>query len=117
DVRADVRPGGTMIGAPVIYLRSGAGVGAPLQRGDTIRAVPTTGLDQLAARASVATKQLPALLADLRMIAGHVKSANGSVAPLMDRGAMRQVERSRAQAGALLERLTRGKGITSMRTA
>ncbi len=116
DVRADVRAGGTMIGAPVIYLRSGTGVGGPLQPGDTIRAIPRTGLDELTARASLATKQLPALVADLRAIAGHVKSASGSVAPIMDRGAIRQVEGARAQAGALLERLTRGKGVVSMRT-
>src|SRR5262245_2688022 len=68
DSRADVRPGGTLIGAPVIYISSGTPHAEPLAVGDTIQGWSSKEIDLFGTANNFAKNELPALFADLRSL-------------------------------------------------
>jgi ABC-type transporter Mla subunit MlaD len=119
DSRADVRPGGTLIGAPVVWLSLGTQTGGRIEPRDTIPARARHNVEVMTARATSVLDQLPALLADGRTIVAGLKSAKGSIAPLLDpeRGTMRQVGVAQSRASQLMEQVQKGAGTTAARAA
>jgi hypothetical protein len=107
DSDARIRPGGTLIGTPVIDLASGTSRAAPLVAGDTIRAIPVVDGRSIAASAADATRELPAIMADARrMLAGLQQDGHGSIGPLARDG----TDRLDALARAFSRTATSGDG-------
>ena len=74
DSYAQIRPGGTLIGTPVIFISSGT-LGSPgLKDGDTLRARPTAGVGSVAEGAANLAPQLGALVSAAKSI--HSKTTH-----------------------------------------
>jgi ABC-type transporter Mla subunit MlaD len=110
DSRADVRPGGTLIGAPVVYISSGTLRAPALAKGDTIEGLPGSEVDVLATASRLASKEVPALLADVRQLTANVHAPRGSIGPLLDGSTMRQVTRALDGTSRLADRVTSAGG-------
>src|SRR3954462_867691 len=61
DSRADLRSGGTIIGAPVVYLSSGTIAARPVMPGDTLRGAGKSDLEIAASRATEAMEEVPGI--------------------------------------------------------
>ncbi len=86
DTRAQIRPGKSMIGVPVVYL-SGGSVGFPgLHSGDTIRSVTSTAVTDLGADMSSAAKDVRGLASEARTLAGNLSGTRGTVGAMRARG-------------------------------
>jgi len=85
DTRAQIRPGSSMLGSPVVYL-SGGTLDAPVIRdGDTLVAQPQSALDETRAAVAVAVDQIPALRADVESLTSQLFSRSGTIGAVSTR--------------------------------
>jgi hypothetical protein len=79
DTRAQIRPGSSMLGSPVVYL-SGGTLDAPIVRdGDTLVAQPQSAFDETRAAVAVAVAEIPALRADVESLTSQLFSSSGTI--------------------------------------
>ena len=79
DTRAQIRPGTSMLGAPVIYLSGGTPQAAAIRAGDTLVAQPQSAFDETRAAVAVAVDQMPALRADVESLTSQLFSRSGTL--------------------------------------
>ena len=65
DAVAQIRPGGSLIGAMVVYLYPGTTSTPTIRDGDTVRAKPQSDGESATAQLGAATKELPAIMGDV----------------------------------------------------
>ena len=97
-----VRPGTSLIGSPVVSVAASRGTSAPAVRdGDTLFADPNDQFETIRARVTnTAGTELPVILANLRVLAVQLRTAQGTLGALGVTG----TDRLAATAG-LLERI------------
>jgi phospholipid/cholesterol/gamma-HCH transport system substrate-binding protein len=79
DTRAQIRPGTSMLGAPVVYLSGGTPRASALEDGDTIIAQPQSALDETRAVFANAEDQIPALRANVESLTTQLFSHSGTI--------------------------------------
>jgi MlaD protein len=107
DSYAQIRPGGTLIGANVVYLTIGTPGAPPIAEGDTMRSRPQGGFESIASGATVAMRELPMILADLKLMRAQLTSARSTVGAFIgaDIAAARELDALGTRAGALGDRV------------
>ena len=85
----DIRPGGNMIGAPVVAIAPGAAGRPSIQPGDTLRAASGKQFARARADFATATQGVPAVLANVRLLGAQLRSARGTLGALGIGGAPR----------------------------
>lgn len=114
DSRIQVRPGGNLIGPVVVFIESGTPSGRLVRAGDTLRALGQTDAELLMEDLGGATRQLPGILADGRIVVGHAASSRGTVGALMKDGLPADEMRAlRRNIGVLRARIAGGGTGTS----
>jgi phospholipid/cholesterol/gamma-HCH transport system substrate-binding protein len=112
DAVAQIRPGGSLIGAMVVYLAPGTTAAPTIRDGDTVRAKPQSDAETTTAQLSAATKEIPAIVGNVKSIRSSLSSTRGTVGALMqsarsDRGAMQSAS---TQLARLRARMVNGHG-------
>jgi len=112
DAVAQVRTGGSMIGAMVVYLTPGTSAAPAIRDGDTVRAKPQAETESATAQLSAATKELPAIVRNVKSIRSSLNSTSGSVGALMqsaraERGTMQSAS---ARLASLRRRMVNERG-------
>lgn len=79
DTRAQIRPGSSMLGAPVVLLSGGTMTAPPIRQGDTLIAQPQTAFDETRAAIATGIDQLPALQADVESLTTQLFSHTGTI--------------------------------------
>jgi hypothetical protein len=79
DTRAQIRPGTSMVGTPVVYLSGGSRGAAAIRAGDTLIAQPQTAFDETRAAIAAGIAQLPALKADVESLTTQLFSQSGTI--------------------------------------
>lgn len=86
DSRIQVRPGGNLIGPVVVFIESGTPSGRPVRSGDTLRAQGKSDVDLVRESFGRATRDLPEILAEGKVVVGYAKSPDGTIGTVMTRG-------------------------------
>ena len=112
DAVAQIRTGGSLIGAMVVYLAPGTSAAPEIRDGDTVRAKPQAEGEAMTDRLGAATKELPAIVRNVKSIRSSLTSTSGSVGALMqsaraERGAMQSAS---ARLASLRRRMVNGRG-------
>ena len=76
---AQVRAGGTLIGAQVVWLGAGTVDHPPLTDGDTILAKQQGDTEGVTARAAMASREFPAIIANIKLLAQLLTTAEGTL--------------------------------------
>lgn len=111
DAEAQIRSGGTIIGAVVVYLTAGTPAGGPLQPGDTIHAKPQVDVEGASGRFGAAAKEFPILARNFKEIAGALNDSHGTAGAFLKeqtRPGPTQFTRMRAELTALGARAQSG---------
>lgn len=82
DALAQVRSGGTLIGAPVVNISGGSTQARAVVSGDTLRALAQNDFEQVASRFGVASREFPAIIANVKLLGGALTSAQGTLGAL-----------------------------------
>ena len=112
DAVAQIRPGGSVIGAMVVYLSPGS-TGAPTIRdGDTLHANPQSDVEMATARFGVAARELPAIMANVKTIRSELQSSRGTMGALMQGGGFERgpLRTAAARVSSLRQRMSGGRG-------
>lgn len=105
DATAQIRAGATLVAPPVVYLGAGTPAAPAVSGGDTIRAVAGPDLEQVTSRVAVAAKEFPAIIANVKLLSGQLRSAQGTLGALGVEGmppAMGQAQARMTAVGAEL---------------
>lgn len=112
DAVAQIRPGGSLIGAMVVYLYPGTMSAPAIRDGDTVHAKPQSDAESATAQFGAATKELPAILGNVKSIRSELQSTSGSIGALMqsaqgERGALQSAS---TQLARFRRRMSDGRG-------
>jgi hypothetical protein len=108
DSRAELRSGGTVIGAPVIYISSGTLAAREVVPGDTLRAAGNPDLENAASRVTESAAQLPQILDDSRAVLSNVQLTRERMSHIL--AAAPTGRTFGASASEFMRRLTTGRG-------
>ncbi len=109
-----IRPGGSLIGAPVVAIESATTDAPPVRAGDTLVADVASEFETIRGRltATVGT-EVPVVLGNLRLIGAQLQSARGTLGALGIEGPGRLASTADS-ASALLGKVTQGSGTVGM---
>jgi ABC-type transporter Mla subunit MlaD len=112
DAVAQIRPGGSVIGAMVVYLSSGSAGTPEVRDGDTLRAKPQSDAEAATAQFGAATRELPAIMQNVKTIREELGSSGGTMGALMQGKTFEggQLRSTGAHLSRLRERMTGGRG-------
>lgn len=109
DAVAQITSGGTLIGAPVIYLSSSASSAPPLAEGDTLHSLPQGDPESVASRIALASRDFPAIISNVKDIGGELGSVRGTTGALLNDDQL-HVDLVRSRGTRLADRALHGKG-------
>ena len=83
DAVAQIRPGGSFIGAMVVYMTAGSPQARTIRDGDTVHAKPQADVESATAQFGAAAQELPRVAANVKTIRAELDSTSGTVGALM----------------------------------
>jgi phospholipid/cholesterol/gamma-HCH transport system substrate-binding protein len=118
DSYAQIRSGGTLIGAPVVFVTAGSVESPLLDDGDTLATRPQNDVEGITAHLADAAKDFGPLLADVRQILAQLDSARGTAGAILgsfgDNSGDRPLAVLQARAGRLTRSVTAGEGTIGL---
>jgi phospholipid/cholesterol/gamma-HCH transport system substrate-binding protein len=104
DSHMQIRTGGTLLGAPVVFVSAGTNRAPPLANGDTIRSLPQQDPEGLTSNFAQVSKQFPAIMGDVRVLGSQLRAAHSTAGALMslaggDQGEVATFRRGAANLG------------------
>ena len=111
DTRVQIRSGSSIIGDQVVYMNSGTVRRREVQGGDTIRAGGQTDLEGLSSDAAIATRQFPAIIQNVKVLAAQLQTAQGTLGALGVNPEAEAMVRIRQKSDRLMRRLSDTTGI------
>ena len=115
DSDAQIRAGGSLIGAPVVYLSSGTPNAGPVERHDTIGLRPQADPEDITSQIALASREFPAIIANVKTISSQIEGARGTAGAMMGDGpGSQELQRFTSNASSLASRATRGRGTIGM---
>ena len=112
DAVAQIRSGGSIVGPPVVYLSPGTMRSALLQPGDTVRTLVQGDIEAATTQFGAATKELPAIIANVKELRELVGSPRGTVGAAMNGPGLSELQKAGTQVTRLMDRLSGGGGGT-----
>jgi phospholipid/cholesterol/gamma-HCH transport system substrate-binding protein len=108
NAEAQIRPGGSIIGTPVVYLSPGTLKSAAMQPDDTVHTRAQADLEDAAGQFSTATRELPAIMANVRVLAAQLQTTEGTMGAFMNGPGLGELQRARIGTLHLTRRLSGG---------
>ena len=107
DAVAQIRPGGSFIGTPVLYLSPGTPKGRPLRAGDVMGTRAQADFEGAAGQFGSASKEFPAIISNVKVLAAQLSGTEGTVGAFINSGFaggdMARTRREFARLGAALD--------------
>jgi phospholipid/cholesterol/gamma-HCH transport system substrate-binding protein len=110
DVR--IRPGGSVVGVPIVAIEVGSSGATPIAPNDTLRSRGPTYVERARADLAAAAAHVPAVLANLRLLSAQLQSARGTLGALGVTEATTAIAATARNGSGLADRTLRGSGTT-----
>ncbi|HJU68884.1 MAG TPA: MlaD family protein [Gemmatimonadaceae bacterium] len=110
DSFGQIRSGGSLIGAPVVYITPGTSGTPPLASGDTVRAKPQVDTEGLTSAVALAGRELPIVIREAKQVRDDMRRATSQLTELQDNGGV-SLSVVGSRAARITERATRGGGV------
>ncbi|HET9004066.1 MAG TPA: MlaD family protein [Gemmatimonadaceae bacterium] len=109
DALAQITSGGTLIGAPVVYLGTTASNAPLIAEGDTLHSVPQGDPEGVASRIALASRDFPAIIANVKDLRSQLSSAHGTTGALLNDDELR-IDLAMSRGTQLADRALHGRG-------
>jgi phospholipid/cholesterol/gamma-HCH transport system substrate-binding protein len=109
DAVAQIRNGGSIIGAPVVYMSPGTPRGSEIRDGDVIAAKAQSDVEGATAQFSNAAREFPVIINSVKVLAAQLQTTDGTVGALInspDGAGMAQLSRTRRQFSQLRKQIS-----------
>ncbi|MDB4880221.1 MAG: Mammalian cell entry related domain protein [Gemmatimonadetes bacterium] len=114
DADAQIRAGGSLIGAVVVNLTPGTTSAPTLAEGDTLRASPPGVVEGAVAQVRRAMSELPPLMDTVGILAKQVQSPGGTIGAFMTGPGLRGLDEAQRRTASLVGRVTKGRGTAGL---
>jgi hypothetical protein len=114
DSYAQIRAGGRLIAAPVIYVTTGTPAATALRPGDTLTTRPQDDSEGMASQIAIASRQFPEIISNVKMLNVQLTTARGTVGAMMGDNGVKQLEVVRDNASRLTTRALHGRGSVGL---
>jgi hypothetical protein len=114
DSYAQIRTGGSLIGAQVVYLTTGTAGAPAIAEGDTLRAEPQGDTETVASQIASASQQFPAIMNNVKLLTAQLESARGTLGAFGAEEGVSQLGRVGSRAADLGGRAMGGQGTIGM---
>ena len=114
DSYAQIRTGGSLIGAQVVYLTTGTVEAPAVAEGDTLRAEPQGDTETVASQIASASQQFPAIINNVKLLSAQLESARGTLGAFGAEEGMSQLGRLGTRAANIGGRAMGGGGTIAM---
>lgn len=114
DAPVEIKSGGSLIGAPVVYLGIGSPAAPIVAEGDTLQAKPPLDLDRVTDRLAVATEQLPELVENVDALLTLSISPDGSLGAFRHEQGGQDFAAARARMGGIADRVRDQRGTIGL---
>lgn len=109
DSFGQIRSGGSLIGAPVVYITPGTSSRPGLDEGDTVAAKPQVDTEGLTSAVALAGREIPIVIREAKQIRDDMRRATSGLSELQDDGGV-SLSVVGSRAAGLTRRATRGGG-------
>jgi ABC-type transporter Mla subunit MlaD len=106
--------GAQVMGPTVVYITAGTSTARVIPANDTIRTSVGGDIQTITASFGDVTQELPALMANVKLLTSSLSSANGAVRALTTLDAPKRIETLMGDAARLAERATSGTGTLGL---
>ena len=114
DSYAQIRTGGSLIGAQVVYLTTGTAGAPAVAAGDTLEAKPQGDTETVASQIASASRQFPAIINNVKLLSAQLESARGTLGAFGAEEGVQQLGRVGSRAADLGGRALGGDGTIAM---
>ena len=114
DSRTQIRSGGTLLGAPVVYVSGGTSTSPSVRALDTLRTAPQQDPEGLTSSFANATQEFPAVIANVRVLGAQLRGTKGTAGAILNLDDADQLTVLRGRAGALSRRAAAGRGTLAL---
>lgn len=114
DSYAQIRTGGSLIGAQVVYLTPGTGASPAVEAGDTLRAEPQGDAESVASQLAGASQQFPAIINNVKLLSAQLESARGTLGAFGAEEGVQRLGRVGERAADLGGRAMGGQGTIGL---
>lgn len=111
DAIAQIRPGGSIVGSPVVYLTPGTLAATIIQPGDTVKAAPQSDVETAAGQFAVASKEFPVIISNVKVLAAQMQGTQGTAGAFLNAPSgpgLPGLTATKASMGRLADRLNGG---------
>ncbi len=111
DAVAQIRNGGTIIGAPVMYMSPGTPKASEILDGDTVSTHPQADVEGTTGQFGAATREFPVIINNVKLLTAQLKTTQGTVGAFLHTPGgpgIKQLAQTRVQAEHLADRLEGG---------
>ncbi|MGK2962452.1 MAG: MlaD family protein [Gemmatimonadaceae bacterium] len=115
DARVDIRPGGNLIGAPIINITGGTARFPALESGDTIAAISSSAFKPLGERVATLTARMDMLADTARKLAAIINSSQGTIG-VLKRDGLPKMPGSVGSMDDLMRQASAGDGTIGLAT-
>lgn len=84
DAIAQIRPGGSIVGQPVVYLTPGTLSDVAIEPGDTVKAERQSDAETAAGTFAVASKEFPAIIGNVKVLAAQLQGTKGTAGAFLN---------------------------------
>jgi hypothetical protein len=113
DAIAQIRTGGSVMGAAVMYLTPGTARTTAIRHGDTLRAHPQADVEGAGAQFGKAAKEIPVILANVKVLMAQLETTHGTIGAFMNGPGFGELGKLQIRAGHVTQRLT-GRGTAGL---
>lgn len=110
DSRTQIRAGGSLIAAPVVAIGPGSARARVIREDDTLRAAPQADVESITSRFGQATRELPAVIADVKRVNQQLRSSGGTIGAFGNERGGVELAAVRARGGRIAASLSQRRG-------
>ena len=111
---AQIRPGGTLIGAPVVYLSIGTAEARVVKQDDTLHALPQSDLETVTSEVAIASRQFPDIINNIKLLNQELHGVEGTIGAFSNERGGTQLRQAQYEAGRLASRLSSSNGTIGL---
>jgi hypothetical protein len=108
DAVAQIRSGGSVIGAAVVYLSPGTARTAAIRNGDTVRTQAQSDVEGASARLSASARDIPVIIGNVRVLLSQLQTTQGTIGAFMNGPGFGELGKLEIRGGHVTSRLTGG---------
>ena len=115
DSYSQIRPGGSLLGTPVLFIASGSAASPVLDEGDTLAVMPQGDTEGMTSQFALASREFPKIIDNVKLLNNALMTARGTMGAMLstDEG-IQQLQTFSTRFSRVTDQVTAGRGTVGL---